>query len=158
MSVGEYPQPEQPSTSTNDDHVKRVHALNRENRRLNVWKFADEVGISIASFHQIFTEKHKLRCVSKNYCRACWLTIRKRTVLKWGRKCLPMQIVIKYFYNIIIGYDTWVYGCDVETKLQSLQWMGKRSLRPKKHGWVGQRSMWCWLRFLIWKELFIVNL
>jgi len=36
--------------------------------------------------------------------------------------------------NIIIGDETWVYGYDVETKVQSSQWMGKGSPRPKKHG------------------------
>ena len=33
--------------------------------------------------------------------------------------------------NIIIGDETWVYGYDVETKVQSSQWMGKGSPRPK---------------------------
>jgi len=34
--------------------------------------------------------------------------------------------------NIIPGDETWVYGYDVETKMQSSQWMGKGSPRPKK--------------------------
>jgi hypothetical protein len=42
--------------------------------------------------------------------------------------------------NIITGDETWVYGYDVETKMQSSQWMGKESPRPKKHALVGQRS------------------
>jgi len=34
--------------------------------------------------------------------------------------------------NIITGDETWVYRYDVETKMQSSQWMGKGSPRPKK--------------------------
>jgi hypothetical protein len=34
--------------------------------------------------------------------------------------------------NIITGDETWVYGYDVETKVQSSQWVSKMSLRPKK--------------------------
>jgi len=43
-----------------------------------------------------------------------------------------------FLKNIITGDETWVYGYDVETKLQSSQWMGKGSPRrppppaPKK--------------------------
>ena len=34
--------------------------------------------------------------------------------------------------NIITGDETWVYGHDVETKMQLSRWIGKRSPRPKK--------------------------
>ena len=37
-----------------------------------------------------------------------------------------------FLKNIITGDETWVYGYDVETKMQSSQWMGKGSPRPKK--------------------------
>ena len=36
------------------------------------------------------------------------------------------------FKNIITGNETWVYEYDVETKMQSSQWMGQGSPRPKK--------------------------
>ena len=39
-----------------------------------------------------------------------------------------------FLKNIITGDETWVYGYDVETKMQSSQWVGKGSPRPKKHG------------------------
>ena len=34
-----------------------------------------------------------------------------------------------FLKNIITGHETWVYGYDIETKIQ---WMGKGSPRPKK--------------------------
>jgi hypothetical protein len=64
MSVGEDPRPGRHSTSTNYDHDDRVRAVIRGNRRLTVRDVADEVGISIGSCHQIFTEKLQMRGVS----------------------------------------------------------------------------------------------
>ena len=36
------------------------------------------------------------------------------------------------FLKNVTGDETWVYGYDVETKVRSLQWMGKLSPRPQK--------------------------
>jgi len=37
-----------------------------------------------------------------------------------------------FLKNVITGDETWVYGYDVETKVQSSQWMGKLSPRPRE--------------------------
>jgi len=37
-----------------------------------------------------------------------------------------------FLIYIITGDETWIYGCDVETKMQSSQWMRKGSPRSKK--------------------------
>jgi hypothetical protein len=37
-----------------------------------------------------------------------------------------------FLKRIITGDETWVYGYDVQTKMQSSQWVGKTSPRPKK--------------------------
>jgi hypothetical protein len=49
MTIGEDPRPGRSSTSTNDDHVERVRAVIRGNRRLTVRGVADEVGIITGS-------------------------------------------------------------------------------------------------------------
>jgi hypothetical protein len=67
MLVGEEPRPGRTSTSTNDDHVKTVHAVIGGNRRLTVRKVADKVGISTGSCHQIFTEKLQMRRISAKF-------------------------------------------------------------------------------------------
>lgn len=36
-----------------------------------------------------------------------------------------------FLKNFITGDETWVYGYDTETKVQSSQWAGKGSPRPK---------------------------
>jgi len=63
-----------------------------------------------------------------------------------------------FLKDILAGDETWVYGYDVETKMQLSQWIGKGSPRPEKHGRVGQRSRCWWLCFLIGKALSITNL
>jgi histone-lysine N-methyltransferase SETMAR len=67
MSVSEDTRPGRPSTSTNDDHVERVHAVIGGNRRLTVREVADKVGISIGSCYQIVTEKLQMRRVSAKF-------------------------------------------------------------------------------------------
>jgi len=64
MSIGEDPRHGRPATSTNDEHVETVRAAIRRNGRLTVRGVADEVGISIRSCHEIFTEKIPMRRVS----------------------------------------------------------------------------------------------
>ena len=34
--------------------------------------------------------------------------------------------------NIITGDESWVYGCDIETKAQSSQWLRPKEPRPEK--------------------------
>ena len=55
------------STSTDDDHVQRVRAVIRGNRRLTVREVVNEVGISIGSCHQILTEKLHMRRISAKF-------------------------------------------------------------------------------------------
>ena len=62
-----------------------------------------------------------------------------------------------FLKNIITGDETWVYGYDVETKMQSLQWIVKGSPQPKK-AWMSrskikvmlvvfwlERHCWSWI-------------
>ena len=37
-----------------------------------------------------------------------------------------------FLKNVITVDETWVYGYDVETKVESSQWVGKSSPRPQK--------------------------
>ena len=97
MSVGEDPRPGRPSTSTNDDNVETVRDVIRGNRRLTIREVANEVGISIGSCHQIFTEKIRMCRVSAKFVLPLLTEIRNTTVLKSVRNCLPLQMVMKTF-------------------------------------------------------------
>jgi len=49
------------------DHVERVRAVICGNHRLTIREVVDEVSISIGSWHQIFTEKLQMPCVSAKF-------------------------------------------------------------------------------------------
>jgi len=58
-----------------------------------------------------------------------------------------------FLKNIITGDETCVYGYDVETKMQSSQWMGKGSPRPKK-AWMSRSEIKVLLVvFFDWKDI-----
>jgi len=133
MSVGEDLRPGGPSTSRNDDHVERVRAVICGNRRLTVREVVDEVGISIGSCHQIFTEKLRMCRASAKFVPRLLTDDQKENRVEISHELLASANGNENFLkNIITGDETWVYGSDVETKMQSSQWMGKGSSRPKK--------------------------
>jgi len=132
MSVGEDLRPGRPSISTNDDHVDRVRAVFRGNRCLTVRDVADKVDISIGSCHKIFTEKLQMRRVSAKFVPRLLTGGQKENRDEISQELLANangnEDSLK---NIITGDVTWVHGYDVETKMQSSQWIGKGSLRPE---------------------------
>jgi len=50
-----------------EDHVEKVLAVIRKNRRLTVREVAEEVGVCKSSCHLILTEKLKMRRVAAKY-------------------------------------------------------------------------------------------
>ena len=120
MSVAEDPRFGRPSTSTNDDHVETVRAVIRGNRRLTVREVAAEEGISIGSCHQIFTEKLQMCLVSAKFMPHLMSDDQKENHVKISQELLGNANGNENFLtNIITGDKTWVYGYDVETKMQS---------------------------------------
>ena len=133
MSVGEDPRPGRPSTTTNDDHVSRVRAVIRGNRRLTVREVADEVGICIGFCHQMFTEKRQMRRVNAKFAPHLLTDNQKEKSVENSQELLANANGNENFLkNIITGDETWVYWYDVEVETQSSQWVGKGSPRPEK--------------------------
>jgi len=50
-----------------DDHVEKVVAVFRQNRRLTVREVAEEVGICKSSCHLILTDKLQMRLVAQKF-------------------------------------------------------------------------------------------
>jgi len=120
MLVGEDPKPGRPSTSTNNDHVKRVRAVIRGNHRLTVQEVADELDISIGSCHQILTEKLQMHRVSAKFMPCLLTDDQKENRVEISQELLANANCNENFLkNIITGAETWVYGYDLETKMQS---------------------------------------
>jgi len=59
------------STSMDDDHVEKVVAVIRQNRRLSVREVVEEVDICKSSCHLILTDKLQIRRVAAKLCRVC---------------------------------------------------------------------------------------
>jgi len=103
----------------------------RGNRRLIVREVADEVGISTGSCHQIFTEKLQMRRVSPKFVPRLLTGDQKENRVEIRQELLAYANGNEDFLkNIVTGDETWIYVDDVETKMQSSQWMGKGAPRP----------------------------
>jgi hypothetical protein len=101
----------------NNAHIEQVHGIVRSNCCLTVWEIAEECNVSIGPCHDILTTKLEMHQV----------------VSKFVPQLLGHPSKDDNFLNRIITSDEiWVYGYDLETKMQSSQWVGKNSPRPKK--------------------------
>ena len=84
------------------------------------------MGISIGYCHQILTGKLKMSHVSAKFVPLLLTDDQKENRVEI--KLLANANGNENFHkNIITGDEMWVYGFDVETKMQSSQWMGKGS-------------------------------
>jgi len=102
------------------------------NHCLTVREVADEVGISIGSCHQIFTEKFQMHHVSAKFMPHLLTDDQKQNHAEISQELLVNANGNENFLkNIITGDKMWVYMYDVENKMQSSQWMGKGSPQPK---------------------------
>ena len=63
-----------------------------------------------------------------------------------------------FMKNVITGDETWVYSYDAETKVQSSQWMGNLSPRPKKACQSRSNVQVMLIVFLIGSVSFIMSL
>jgi hypothetical protein len=122
-----------PSTSWNANVIENVHSLILEDRRLTVREIADEVGISTGSAHSILTQDlHMCRVVVK-FVPKLLLQEQQQLPLEVTRDMLECASGDPQFLKTMItGDETWVYGYDPETKVQSSQWKHSLSPRPKK--------------------------
>ena len=79
----------------------------------------NEVGISIGSCQQIFTEKLQTRRVSSNFVPRLLTDDQKENRVEINQELLANANGNENFLkNIITGDETWVYGYGVETKMQ----------------------------------------
>jgi len=80
------------------------------------------VGISIGSCHQIFTEKLQMRHVSAKFMLHLLTDDQKESRVEISQELLANANGNENFLqNSITEDETWVYGYDVETKMQSSQ-------------------------------------
>ena len=133
-SVDDDPRSGLPSTSKTDDNVAKVREVIRSNRRLTVREVAEEVGISKTVCREILTENLGMHRIAAKFVPHLLTDDQKQNRVDVSQELLNgANGDDKFLKNIITGDETWVYGYDVETKVQSSQWVSKTSPQPKKH-------------------------
>ena len=104
----------------------------RANRRLTVRELAEKCGISVGSCHHILMELKMHRIVAKFVPRLMTSDQQAHCVQVCQDLLDHSENDKEFLSKIITGDESWVYGYDVETKVQSSQWTSKTSPRPKK--------------------------
>jgi len=133
MSIEDDPKSGRPSSSTGNNHIEKVRSVICENRHLTIREVSEEVGICKSSCHTILTEKLKMHRVAAKFVPCLLTEEQKQNRISVSQELLDRSNTHENFLkNVITGDETWVYGYDVETKVQPSQWLGKSSPRPKK--------------------------
>jgi transposase len=112
-----------PSASRNANVIENVRFLILEDCRSTIREIADEVGISTGSAHSIVTEDlHMCRVVAKSVPKLLSQEQQqlRPEVVRDMLECANVDP--EFLKTLITGDETWVYGYDLEMKVQSSQW------------------------------------
>ena len=122
-----------PSTSRNDEVIEQVRTLVMQDRRVTIQEIVDQIEISFGSVQSILKEDLGLRRVSAKFVPKLLTMEQKQLRLQVSQDMLDCSNSNPNFLNIVItGDESWVYGYDPETKMQSSQWRHPSDPRPKK--------------------------
>ena len=122
--------PRRLSTSSDDPHVNKINTLCAQNRRLTIKELAEECGISVGSCYEILTIKLKMRRVTAKFLPRLLTDDQKANRVRFYQELLDRSDEDGHFLSRIITSDeSWVYGYDIETKVESLQRVGQTSQR-----------------------------
>ena len=143
-----------PSTSKTQENVERVSKMIRTNRQLTIREISEHMNISYGSIQNILTTDLNIRQVSVKFVRVLMVkqTTTDLNIRQVSVKFVPCVLMVKQtqqrlsislelrdraasdssFLGNIMGDETWVYGYDPETRVQSSQWKSPSSPRVKK--------------------------
>ena len=109
--------PGRPSTSTTDENVEKVKEMVMNDRRITIREVADDVGISIVSCHEIFSNVLGMKRVAAKFVPKLLNFEQKQRRMEVAQESLnDVNDDAELLKRIITGDETWVYGYDVETK------------------------------------------
>ena len=132
-NVEDEPRPGRPSTSTTDKNVGAVKEIVLKNRRITIREVAEDVGISVGSCHDIFSDVLGMRRVSAKFVPKLLNFDQKNRRMTIAQEILNgVNEDPDFLKRIITGDESWVYGYDVETKAQSSQRKTPEEPTPKK--------------------------
>jgi hypothetical protein len=99
---------------------------------LTVQEVAEEVSISKTVCHEILSENLDMHRIAAKFVPHLLMDDPKQNRVDMSKELLDRANDDNFLKNIITGDETWVYGYDVKTKVQSSQWVTKTSPQPKK--------------------------
>ncbi|UYV81528.1 hypothetical protein LAZ67_20001451, partial [Cordylochernes scorpioides] len=122
-----------PSTSTTDEKINEVEKMILANRRITVREVAEDLNISIGSYHSIFINDLGMRRVAAKFVPKLLNCDQKQHRMNIANEMLDsVRDDPNLLQRVITGDEAWEYGYDVETKAQSSQWKLPHEPRPKK--------------------------
>jgi hypothetical protein len=128
------------------------------NRYLAVREIAEECNILIGSSHDILMTKFEMHRVVSKFVPQLLTQDQGDSHVVICQELLDCANEDENFLKrIITADDTWVYGYDVETKMQPSQWVGKNSQRPKEARQVRLNVKVMLIYFLTSRVLCIMN-
>jgi len=105
----------------------------RSNRRLTIREISEDLNISYGSVQNILTTDLNTRRVSMKFVPHVLTVEQKQQHLSISLELRDRAASDSSFLgNVIMGDETWVYGYDPETSVQSSQWKSPSSPRAKK--------------------------
>jgi histone-lysine N-methyltransferase SETMAR len=132
-SIDDEDRPGRISTSCTDEDISKVNEMIRSNRKLTIREIADELNISFGSVQHILTNVLNMKRVSAKFVPRNLTPEQKEQLLSISLELRDRVISdLNLFQILITGDESWVYGYDPETKVQSSQWKTLNSSRPKK--------------------------
>ena len=109
---------ERPSTSTTNENVEKVKEMVMNDRRITIREVADDVGISIGSCHEIFSNVLGMKRVAAKFVPKLSIFEQKQRRMEAVQGSLnEVNDDAELLNRIITGDETWFYGYDVETNL-----------------------------------------
>ena len=131
--VNDDARPGRPSMSTTNENTETVKKIVMENRRITIREAAEDVGISVGSYHAIFSDILSLKRVAAKFVPELLNFDQKTRRMTIAQEMLnDVNDDLDLLTKVVTGDESWVYGNNVETKAQSSQWKHTESPRPKK--------------------------
>ncbi|RLU25678.1 hypothetical protein DMN91_001835 [Ooceraea biroi] len=109
-----------PSTSRNDENVKRIRDLVRSDRRLTVRLIADELNLNHTTVHEILINELGMKKICAKMVPKILTPQQKENRKEVCRDLLErIENDPDFFTNVITSDETWVFEYDPKTKRQS---------------------------------------
>ena len=125
--------PSRLSTSTTDETIETVKKMILNNRRITIREVADGVGISFGSCQTIFTDVLGTKHAAAKIVPKLLNFEQKQRRTDITQDMLSTLNEDPDLVKMSIDDESWVYGYDIETKVQTYQRKRPKEPRPKKH-------------------------